>query len=481
MLRKLGVTVLGLVAIATALSIVSHFRIAAGEATEEKRVAAALARSEFSVAELHEDIAQVRIWLATVHPEEIPVFPLAQIDEALERAEASIVRPVNHKTFYQKLAPAVHALNDEHTMLFPPDRARESSARKFPFEIAIVDGQPLIRAGAIGDVGPGDQIQSINDLPAERIIDSLSSNYAGTDKRQRLAYLEDDFDAALSLDGGTQAPYSIVVHDRVTEANTTVNSNGVLRTPVDEPAFELDMIRRGTLLFSYNAFEDDEGQFDDFLEGLFATARHEDVETLIIDLRRNRGGATEFGDRILEYLTDQPFTQLTRVDVRVSELAKQEFLRSVPGFLRWIPIQYIHPILRRLWTSNTGDVASVDFEEISPTDNPLRFHGDVYVLIGPRTMSSASLFAAAVRHYGIGTLVGEKTGGYTTMYGNIIDARLPNTGLKVWMPTSVVYGHGAGPVEPDHEVRDSAKDIAETRDAALEYVLFATAGQRNSN
>ena len=233
--------------------------------------------------------------------------------------------------------------------------------------------------------------------------------------------------------------------------------------------------------FTFNAFEDEDNRFDEFLENIFGDIQERDIESLIIDLRRNQGGASEYGDRVLDYLTDRPFTQLKSVDVTVSEFVKQEFLGYVPAFLRWLPIEYLQPFLRPLWTGDVGDVVGIDFEPVPPSENPLRFRGEVFVLIGPGTMSSASLFAAAIKHYGLGTLVGEETGGFATMYGNIVDARLPNTGLKVWMPTSVVNGHGEGPVIPDYEVRDTASDVAASRDAVVDFTLKLARENQNEN
>jgi hypothetical protein len=148
---------------------------------------------------------------------------------------------------------------------------------------------------------------------------------------------------------------------------------------------------------------------------------------------------------------------------------KRDFIGYVPAFIRWFPVQYFHPMLKLLWTGEVGETVTITFDPVVPGDNTLRFSGDVYLLIGPGTMSSASLFAATMRKYEIATLIGEEAGGSATPYGNIIDAYLPNTGLKVWMPTSVIYGNSTGPIVPDHVVTQSVSDLSEQRDSVLEF------------
>ena len=63
------------------------------------------------------------------------------------------------------------------------------------------------------------------------------------------------------------------------------------------------------------------------------------------------------------------------------------------------------------------------------------------------------------------------------MYGNLVDARLPNSGLRVWMPTSVVAGLAVGPVTPDFRVARSVRDVAGSNDAVLKFALDLATGQ----
>ena len=51
------------------------------------------------------------------------------------------------------------------------------------------------------------------------------------------------------------------------------------------------------------------------------------------------------------------------------------------------------------------------------------------MLISSHTFSSAADFAATIKDYNIGILIGEETGGLATCYGDVYGFDLPNTHL----------------------------------------------------
>ena len=59
-----------------------------------------------------------------------------------------------------------------------------------------------------------------------------------------------------------------------------------------------------------------------------------------------------------------------------------------------------------------GDVVTADYDkfEVPETDEPLRFNGDVSVVVGEITYSSAIVFANTIQDFEFGQVVGEKSG-----------------------------------------------------------------------
>jgi len=106
---------------------------------------------------------------------------------------------------------------------------------------------------------------------------------------------------------------------------------------------------------------------------------------------------------------------------------------------------------------------------IQPRAEPLRFGGELFVLIGPRVFSSGTAFASAVRDLGLGTLVGEETGGAASGFGDLYSFELPGSGLRAhsshkWFVRPSGEANGRG-VRPHIEV-PASRALQAAREAA---------------
>ncbi len=298
----------------------------------------------------------------------------------------------------------------------------------------------------------------------------MKKYFSGTSDCQKLYLLQSDFHGSLSLVYGYNDNFTVVLRTPLINEAKKHLVKGVKLAKHHAKEFSYDVVNQDAILFTYNAFEDPKGEFSSFLKAMFSKAKEQNIKHLIIDLRNNQGGASAYGDELLGYLTSKPFFQLSHSDVTITEELKDDFIRYVPAFLRWLPIQYLHPLLKPLWLGKVGEVVTLTLDETVPIENSLRFSGDIFVLIGPGTMSSASLFAATVQKYHIANLVGENAGGYATHYGNVITIHLPNTGIKLWMPTSINYGNSTGQIIPNILIKQSLTDLIDSQDTLLNYV-----------
>lgn len=135
----------------------------------------------------------------------------------------------------------------------------------------------------------------------------------------------------------------------------------------------------------------------------------------------------------------------------------------------------LRPNQKIFFTGEIGSLITGPSESIVPRQLENRFKGKVYVLIGRQTSSAASNFAQVVKHYGLGTLIGEETSGTTVGPGEQIPVKLPRSGLVVGISTKFFKEPGGEPdgrgVQPDHSVVFTQSDIQRNGDPVLEYVL----------
>lgn len=100
------------------------------------------------------------------------------------------------------------------------------------------------------------------------------------------------------------------------------------------------------------------------------------------------------------------------------------------------------------------------------------YHGDVFVVIGKRTFSSAVLNTLDFQQYCRATLVGEPTSGRPNHFGEVRNFRLPNSGATVLYSTKYFQKVDGDPdaIEPDIRIELSFSDFRRGIDPAWEYI-----------
>jgi C-terminal processing protease CtpA/Prc len=224
-------------------------------------------------------------------------------------------------------------------------------------------------------------------------------------------------------------------------------------------------------VLTIDTFGGDPGDFEDFLEQVFQGLHDQPPRALVVDLRRNGGGDSRLGDELLQYVAHEPWRQSSRKEWKMSDRYR-DFLKSyLRAWIRWLPVQYLHPTGWRMWSAEDGEIVVIDEDLEQPRDEPLRFDGPVAFLVGPGTFSAAKSLAAAVKDYQLALLVGEETGGQLNGFGEAYPFRLPRTQLAGQVASArFVRPNGdastRGGVQPDVVVRPAP-------DAKYDVVLEA--------
>lgn len=221
----------------------------------------------------------------------------------------------------------------------------------------------------------------------------------------------------------------------------------------------LGVIRIKQMLAEYELSRDMK-ILDDFLE------KNKDLKAIIIDIRDNAGGNSEYWQKYLlprlmrknESLTNHMFFK----DGMRSKLLLESEEVGVKGIedvnIEKMNLNYKEDLKHFSYYSK-------DPIEISPKDDK-NFEGDLYLLVNEGVYSSAEGLASFCKNTNTATLVGKKTGGDGITLGVINDV-MPNSGLVFTYTNTLGYA-------PDGTINEEAKTdvdiIAESFDEAVAII-----------
>ena len=195
-----------------------------------------------------------------------------------------------------------------------------------------------------------------------------------------------------------------------------------------QPGFAALKIRSFDFDDGLNAFAERIGRF-------FQEISDSGIEALILDLRGNDGGAPYAAAHLLGYLIGRPFRYYSR---------QSTFLYG-------------------------------DLKKTQPVpDHP--FRGDLHVLIDGGSYSTTGHFVSLLKGHGVGTFIGEESGGSYACNGGYREHRLRNTGIELLLPRATfitdVRGlpRGRG-IIPDHSVKPDFADLMTGTDPAMETAI----------
>jgi hypothetical protein len=158
----------------------------------------------------------------------------------------------------------------------------------------------------------------------------------------------------------------------------------------------------------------------------------------------------------------------------LSSTRYRRYLKAhLAAWLRWIPLQWLHPTGRALWGVAEGELATLEYA-LEPLDRREPFFSRPWcVLIGPGTFSSALMLANAVGDLALAPLFGEPTGTAPNAFGEVYSCDLTHSRLSLGVSSAYyVRSNGDGedprPVLPTRPLVLDPADARAGRDTALE-------------
>ncbi|GAC1541091.1 MAG: hypothetical protein NVS3B16_04160 [Vulcanimicrobiaceae bacterium] len=435
----------------------------------------------FKPAEMRRDLDFLVATLIEVAVDPFAVVPRRSFEALRARIEATLIEPLEARTFWLRIAPLFASLDDGHisTSVDALHGAEiERGARIFPFAMTFTPGGAFVTRAQGRAMAAGSRIVAIDGIPMERLVPDLLATVSASTLEMRLSFASDRFFSYVYARFGTPKSHAVTFVEpnstrerRATLA--TLTKEEVLRRNARLPArydYRYSELAGGSVGYiDYRACRDLEA-FKRFLHATFTRISAAPVRALVIDIRRNGGGDDSLNDELWQYAAGKPFEQGNTMVVKVSHRMK-----AALGFATY-SAHYLPPS----WFARDGSVIEYRLPDIltmqRPRENPLRYTGPVYLLIGAHTASSALSCAEAAKTFRLATLVGEAPGQPIETNGEVRPFYAPHTAVGAFFPTKFDIGPGRDStrtqrIEPDVRIVTTPADVRGGRDPVLAYVL----------
>ncbi|WP_293790392.1 S41 family peptidase [uncultured Pedobacter sp.] len=228
--------------------------------------------------------------------------------------------------------------------------------------------------------------------------------------------------------------------------------------------------------FSTNDYTGGRKGFKEFLAKSFQTIADRKIKHLIIDIRKNEGGAQAMEDHLMSYLVGQEYPKYKYAEIPSFTYSFLDYTayrdkKSRDDFEKELKAEF--------YRSTDGRYLDLPGKYKCDTPQTNYFKGDLYILISGLSFSGGSEFAALAKNYTSARFIGEETGGgyYGNTSGFFIHYTLPNSKLTGRIPlikfvveekqNGIPFGHG---VMPDHEVQPKIEEYLSGYDTEMEFV-----------
>ncbi len=339
----------------------------------------------------------------------------------------------------------VAAINCGHTdMWFSTEFGVIPNALLFPMNVKYVGSRLYVidAKNNFDKLAAGTEILTINGLGVEKmqkeIFQHLSSD--GFNESMKHESTNIVFSWYCSLLFNIPASYTVTVKQngnieeiKLKQAENMQFAKTYLDDCENQLCFDTDL-ENNTAIITIRHFVYDKERFKSFIDDCFLQINENEIQNLIIDLRKNGGGEPVCGSYLLQYIANKPYTY---------------FHEDVKGY-------------RKLKKT------------IQP--NPNAFKNKPYILTNGLCTSTTGHFCSLVKENNLGIFIGDETGATYTCNAYDKFIILENTKLLLRVarqicktPASTLTNkHG---IIPDHYVIPNIDNILNNTDTVLNYTL----------
>lgn len=420
----------------------------------------------YSKKQVVNDIDKAVALMEDIHPNLYNVINKDEFALNIDSVKSAIPLKVTEPELYKVFANITSKISDGHTGLDFKNFLNRGSIffRKVPpYTFKIKDNKVYVLKNYYkrNYIPVGSEVLTINNKPAKQCLDEISSLISFETITYRDALLQlpifwglwnnfNDFDITYKTPGNNTVSIT-------TSSGLISNFNYLwdMSAGFGFQSYSFEILEGNIAYINIKAFED-LAKFKSFARSAFGIIKQNEIDNLIIDLRENGGGASSVSEELMQYISPVEYNSFDTSLIKVSNYLINRYSLDTENYI-------------------LGSLKDENRQKIMLQNNPLRFNGKSYVLTSGYCYSTALDFAAMVRCFKAGILIGSETGGRTKSFGSPIKVTLPETGIKLKISckkfVNVCAIESSKGLIPDHIIENSIDDDIKNKDSVLEYTL----------
>ena len=449
---------------------------------------------------MHADLELLRDHILKYHPGLRWHNSEEGVDSLFQELHTQTNQPLSSEAFYRIAARVNSGIRCVHSDIRPEDTFYthwKDNARILPIGLQRLGGTYIAINSHTPKIPNGAQIQMINGKTIQTIVAELLPYIPadGSNETRKFAALNLSFAKyyGLFVEPDAEVFRLSYIHDNEV---VKVNVNGMtpntywhqidsVRRTQDQKPVKLDIqARKNLAVLTISSFRNDLMttygiDYTSTLYQIFKRLNEANIEHLIIDLRGNGGGYSEYGAQLIEHLTNSPFIYCYQMELLTDgsdSTLDYEIPETFEGFPNGLDVSH-KPYQ---WLNHSILNARIPAYR--------RFDGSVYFLINGGCVSTTSEVATVAHRLKLGTFIGEEVGGsYIGDCGGILGRfKLPNSGINIRLGLASYtiarkspFGHQG--VKPDYEVFPGHTDHKGDSDAVLDFAIQLCTHQEDLN
>jgi hypothetical protein len=449
---------------------------------------------KFSIKEQQEDLKLLKEALEKIHPG----LYWHVTKEDFEKEYTTLLNGItSEKTAYQYafyIRNLFAKIRCTHTGVVglseEQEKFKDDSLPGFPFTVKAIDNKLYIKDNFTEDhaFDTGSEIIAVNGIKTGDLLKEYIKkvHVDGFNKEAEIFTLARHFFLLTEYKFDFPSSYSL----EVLSSNGTFIKKNVIGLPwsvteknyyIKHPKEEsqsleiIDCLK--TAIITFNTFDDT--TWLTFLEPSFKTIKDKKIQNLVIDVRKNPGGADLYGSSLYAYLALAPYNYYNHLEMCIKSVNEPVFeygFIDTTELKDFIGNAYLKKMSNGNYVIDKEAHPITDEAPLEPDENS--FKGKVFILTSHRTSSGGSEFCGIARFQKRAIFIGQETGGgycgNTSGFDFILN--LPNTKIQICIPTIRYYAaiencQSEGGVKPDYEIKPNVADLDSKIDREMNLAL----------